>query len=90
MRYLALVSDYDGTLASHDRMSEPVQRALERLRVSGRRVIMVTGRRLDDLLAVCSCAHLFDLIVAENGAIVYHPASRERTCLGDPPPERFV
>lgn len=90
MRYLALVSDYDGTLASHDRMSEPVQRALERLRVSGRRAIMVTGRRLDDLLAVCSCAQLFDLIVAENGAIVYNPASRERTCLSDPPPERFV
>lgn len=85
VRYLALATDYDGTLASQDTLSKPVQQALERLRTSGRRVIMVTGRRLDDLLAVCDCARLFDLIVAENGAIVYDPASRERARLADPP-----
>lgn len=90
MRYLALVTDYDGTLTAHDSVAQPVQRALERLRVSGRRTVLVTGRRLDDWLAVCSCATLFDLVVAENGAVVYNPASRERSCLADPPPPRFV
>jgi len=90
MRYLALVTDYDGTLSSDDRLSEPVISALERLRVSGRRAILVTGRRLDDLLAVCPCTQLFDLIVAENGAIVYDPASREETRLANPPSKLLI
>jgi len=90
MRYLALVTDYDGTLASDDGVSEQTVRALERLRVSGRRAILVTGRRLDDLLVVCPCVPLFDLVVAENGAIVYDPASREETRLANPPSKLLV
>jgi len=90
MRYLALATDYDGTLALNDRVSEPAVRALERLRVSGRRVILVTGRRLDDLLTVCSCVQLFDLIVAENGAVVYAPDSREETRLANPPSKLLI
>ena len=54
MRYLALAMDYDGTLSSDDSVSEQAIRALEGLRISGRQTILVTGRRLDDLLAVCS------------------------------------
>ena len=90
MRYLALATDYDGTLASNDRVSEPAVRALERLRVSGRRAILVTGRRLDDLLAVCSCMQLFDLVVVENGAVIYNPHSREVTLLASPPSNLLV
>src|SRR5574340_304212 len=90
MRYLALATDYDGTLASDDTLSEQVVSALERLRVSGRRAILVTGRQLDDLLKVCPCAQLFDLIVAENGAIVYDPASREETRLANPPSKLLI
>lgn len=90
MRYLALVTDYDGTLTSDDRLSEQVINALKRLRVSGRLAILITGRQLDDLLAVCPCAQLFDLIVAENGAIVYDPASREETRLANPPSKLLI
>ena len=90
MRYLALATDYDGTLASHDQVSEVASGALQRLKISGRRVILVTGRRLDDLLAVCTCARLFDLIVAENGGVVYNPLNREQTRLADPPSDHFV
>lgn len=90
MRYLALVTDYDGTLSSDDKVSEQTVRALERLRVSGRRAILVTGRRLDDLLVVCPCTLLFDLIVAENGAILYDPSSREETRLANPPSKLLV
>lgn len=90
MRYLALATDYDGTLASNDRVSESAVRALERLKVSGRRAILVTGRRLDDLLAVCSCVQLFDLVVAENGAVVYNPHSREETRLANPPSKLLI
>lgn len=90
MRYLALATDYDGTLASDDKVSEQTADALARLRVSGRRTILVTGRRLDDLLAVCNCTRLFDIIVAENGAIVYDPASREETRLANPPSKLLI
>ncbi len=90
MRYLALVTDYDGTLATHGEMTVDAASALERLRKSGRRAILVTGRRLDDLLAVCPYVHLFDYVVAENGALAYAPRTREITPLAKPPPAEFI
>jgi hypothetical protein len=64
MRYLALVTDYDDTLSSDDRVSEQTVRALQRLRTSGRQTILVTGRRLNDSLLVCPCAQLFDRVAS--------------------------
>jgi hydroxymethylpyrimidine pyrophosphatase-like HAD family hydrolase len=90
MRYLALVVDYDGTLASHDTVADETVRAIERLRTSGRRAILVTGRRLHDLLAVFGHPRAFDLIVAENGAVVYDPGTREEATLANPPSKRFL
>ena len=90
MRYLALATDYDNTLASDGRVHGAARAALGRLRASGRRAILATGRRLDDLLRVCECSDLFDYIVAENGALLYEPKSREITLLADPPPPAFV
>ncbi|MDD3448534.1 MAG: HAD-IIB family hydrolase [Gammaproteobacteria bacterium] len=90
MRYLALVTDYDGTLAAQERISPETVHALERLRVSGRRIILLTGRRLDDLLDACPHASLFDMIVAENGGVLFNPGNCEVTLLGPPPPRPLV
>lgn len=90
MRYLTLVADYDGTLAADNRMAEATADALRRLKVSGRRAIMVTGRRLDELLKVCAYPALFDLIVAENGAVIYDPATCRETVLANPPSKAFL
>lgn len=90
MRYLVLACDYDGTLASQGQVDEATLAALERLRDSGRKLILVTGRQLDDLLQVFPHVDLFERIVAENGALLYRPASREEKLLGDRPPEAFV
>ena len=90
MRYLALVVNYDETLASNGKMSQDCLQALQRVRISGRRVILVTGRRLDDLFEVCEQPRAFDLIVAENGAVVYSPRSREQVTLGPRPSDRLV
>jgi hydroxymethylpyrimidine pyrophosphatase-like HAD family hydrolase len=90
MRYLALVSDYDGTLAAHGEMAAETVSAIQRLRASGRRAVMVTGRRLDELRAICPHLDLFDFVVAENGALVHAPRQRETTLLGEPPPRRFT
>lgn len=90
MGYYALATDYDGTLASQGRVDDATLAALERLRASGRKLIMVTGRELNDLLHVFPQIDLFDHVVAENGALLYRPASREEKRLGEPPPEAFV
>jgi hydroxymethylpyrimidine pyrophosphatase-like HAD family hydrolase len=90
MRYLALATDYDGTAASEGRLSDAALSAIERLRTSGRRVVLVTGRRVDDLLRVLPRSALFDLIVAENGAVIYDPQSREEVPLAAPLPALFA
>src|SRR5262249_35330034 len=90
MRYLALACDYDGTLALEGRASEEALAALERLRSSGRRLILVTGREIEDLNEAFPHAALFERIVAENGALVYRPATREQKLLAEPPPAAFL
>jgi hydroxymethylpyrimidine pyrophosphatase-like HAD family hydrolase len=90
MRYLALATDFDNTLATEGRVSAAARAALGRLRASGRRAILVTGRRLDELLRLCECCDLFDYVVAENGALLYEPRSRETTLLAAPPPAQLV
>jgi hydroxymethylpyrimidine pyrophosphatase-like HAD family hydrolase len=90
MRYLALACDYDGTLASDGQVSSGTVAALERLLASGRKLILVTGRELDDLFSVFPRYDIFEWVVAENGALLYHPATRERKSLAKPPPAKFV
>jgi len=90
MRYLALAVDYDGTAAIEDRLSDSAAAAIERLRVSGRRAVLVTGRRVSELLRVCPRLDLFDLIVAENGAVLYDPRQRTEIPLASPLPAAFA
>ena len=90
MRYLVLATDYDGTLASQGRVSEDVIDCLKRVRESGRKVMLVTGRHMPDLLTVFPKLELFDRVVVENGALLYRPETREEKLLCEPPDERFV
>src|SRR5262245_37705034 len=90
MRYHALACDYDGTIAHHGRVDPATLRALERLAASGRILLLVTGRILDDLKAVFPGLALFHAVVAENGAVLYRPATREEIVLAEPPPPAFV
>ncbi len=90
MRYVALITDYDGTAALHGRVDDATLRALEQVRASGRRLVMVTGRLIDDLIRVCPQVDLFDRIVAENGAVNYDPRTRAMHALGERPPSEFI
>jgi HAD superfamily hydrolase (TIGR01484 family) len=90
MRYLALACDYDGTLAHQGVASEPALSALRFLRSSGRRLLLVTGRRLDDLKRIFPHLELFDRIVVENGALLYRPETREEEVLAEPPSAQLV
>jgi hydroxymethylpyrimidine pyrophosphatase-like HAD family hydrolase len=90
MRYFALATDYDGTLAHDGVVSPATVAALEQFRATGRKLILVTGRELPDLLRVFPQIDLFDRVVAENGALIYTPATREELPLAESPPEAFV
>ncbi len=58
--------------------------------MSGRRAILITGRRMDDLRESCPDISLFDYVVAENGAVLYEPRTCGETLLAKPPPAEFV
>jgi HAD superfamily hydrolase (TIGR01484 family) len=90
----ALATDYDGTLAAHGAVADATLAALQRLKASGRTLVMVTGRELPDLGRVFPHADLFDAIVAENGALLSRPATGE-ACgetrqLAPAPPAAFI
>lgn len=90
MRFLVLACDYDGTLATHGKVDAATIAALEAVQASGRKLLLVTGRRLDELLRVFPEARRFDRIVAENGALTYDPAADKEELLAEPPPAAFV
>ena len=84
MRYIALAADYDRTLAHDGEVTPSTIAALERVRSSGRKLLLVTGRLLPDLLCVFPRIGLFDRVVVENGAVVYDPATKDERLLAEP------
>jgi hypothetical protein len=89
MNFLALASDYDGTLARDGVVAESTLDALKELQQSGRKLVLVTGRELDQLLTVFPQHEIFDWIVAENGALLYSPRTRESRLLTEEVPKAF-
>ena len=90
MRFAALAADYDGTLALAGIVAPATVAAVERLKASGRAALLVTGRELDELLEIFPALDRFDRVVAENGALLYTPATGERRPLGQTPSAPFV
>ena len=90
MRFSVLACDYDGTLATAGTIAPATMDALLRLRQSGRRIVLITGREFDDLLAVCPQVDFFDLVVAENGAVLHDPRAEGPEDLAAPPPPTFL
>jgi hypothetical protein len=90
MRYLTLACDYDRTVAHHGVLEADTIAALERLLASGRRLVLVTGRIVEDLERVCPRLDLFEWVVAENGGVLYRPRTKETVPLRERPPGRFV
>lgn len=63
--------DYDGTIARDDRVHPPVLDAIAELRKQRRKVLLCTGRRVEELRAVFpDVDRHFDAIVAENGGVI--------------------
>jgi hypothetical protein len=90
VRYRILACDYDGTLARRGRVGDETTRALRALTRTGRKLVLVTGRELDDLRNVFPSIEVFDWVVAENGGFIHQPATGEERALGPPPPQALV
>jgi hypothetical protein len=90
LRWQAIAADYDGTLANEGRVAKDTLRMLQRVRESGRKIVLITGRELESLQSVFTQLDVFDLIVAENGALLYHPSTRDEKLLGKILPVAFV
>ena len=90
MFFVALAVDYDGTLARDGRVDSATIDALEKVKNSGRKLILVTGRDLTDLRRVFADIAIFDLVVAENGGLLFDPAQKKEDPLAPAPQHQFV
>lgn len=89
-RLTALATDFDGTLAHNGTVSKSTLEAVQRLKNAGLKLILVTGRELNDLTAIFPEMNQFDLAVMENGAVLFDPARGKIDALAEPPPTAFV
>jgi hydroxymethylpyrimidine pyrophosphatase-like HAD family hydrolase len=90
MIFVALASDYDGTLAEDGKVAPATLDALERLKAFGKRRILVTGRELPSLRQAFGELDLFDVVVAENGAVIFTPSTGEERLICAARPANFV
>jgi hypothetical protein len=90
MQFQALAVDYDGTLATDGIVDETTVAALRRLRDSGRRLVLVTGRIMPQLLQVFPQLDLCDLVVSDNGAVLFDPKTGQKNSLAQCPSKEFI
>ena len=90
MKYLALATDYDGTIAYDGRVDAETVDALQRARDAGVQLILVTGRELSHLFNTFDRVDLFHRVVAENGAVLYDPWTRRIDTLSCGPPAGLI
>jgi HAD superfamily hydrolase (TIGR01484 family) len=81
MRFRLLACDYDRTVALKGVLVESSRRALREVSGTGRKLVLVTGRTLEELLNVFDDLDLFNLVVVENGGVLYNPRTREERAL---------
>jgi HAD superfamily hydrolase (TIGR01484 family) len=88
--FLALATDYDGTLAQHGVVEAVTLDALARFKSTGRRLILVTGRELPHIEQAFPHLKMFDRVVAENGAVIYDPGTEKERLIAPGPTALFV
>jgi len=90
MKLGAIAVDYDGTIATNGTMAGEMRAAIGAARDAGMAVLLATGRRLGDLRRVAGDLGCFDVVVAENGAVLDFPSRGRHVVLGHPPTPAFV
>jgi hydroxymethylpyrimidine pyrophosphatase-like HAD family hydrolase len=89
VRFRVLACDFDGTIATEGVVAPATLTALERVRRSGRRLLLVTGRTGPQLEMVFGRRDLFDRVVLENGAVLLDPSAGTERLLCAPVSSRL-
>jgi hypothetical protein len=88
MHISVVAVDFDGTISQGDQLAPEAGRTLRQWRRAGRLAVLVSGRPFEFLRALQQREQAFDLIVAENGAVLYDPHRDEmRLPFGQVPSE---
>lgn len=90
MKWQALATDFDGTIATDGVVDEPTKNALLQFQSQGAKTLLVTGRELPEFQAMDIFLPMFDLVVAENGAVIYDPKTGKTKVLAAGPPKAFL
>ncbi len=77
MHISAIATDFDGTISKGDDLDPRALDAIRRWRARGHAAILVSGRSFEFLHDLQQREQTFDLIVAENGAVLYNPTNDE-------------
>jgi hydroxymethylpyrimidine pyrophosphatase-like HAD family hydrolase len=77
MHISVIATDFDGTISEGDQLAPEAGRVLRRWRETGQFTVLVSGRPFEFLRDLQERAQAFDLIVAENGAVLYNPHTDE-------------
>lgn len=88
-RIQALASDGDGTLTKGKKLAIATAKALDRFLATGRKLILVTGENVPQLQRFPH-HKTFDLIVAENGGLLFWPATGKSKRLAERPPAELI
>jgi hydroxymethylpyrimidine pyrophosphatase-like HAD family hydrolase len=90
MIYDAAALDYDGTLATDGIVPPHVVDGLSVRARAGIKLVLVSGRERDDLEKVFDAFELFEQMVLENGALLFHPRSAQEEVIAKPPPAALL
>jgi hydroxymethylpyrimidine pyrophosphatase-like HAD family hydrolase len=90
MKLSAIALDYDGTIAVDGVLDPSVRDAIADLRRRGVVIVLATGRQVTDLRRTVGDLACFDVIVAENSAVLDFPASGRHVTLAPPPNPAFL
>lgn len=85
-----LACDFDGTGATEGRLAPEVRDELVAARAAGVATLLVTGRVLEDLRLGHVDFGAFDAVIAENGALIWFPATDRLIQLGVAPSPAFL
>lgn len=87
--FAAIVTDGDGTLMTHKKLAKRTAIALQRWCASGRKLILATGESIEQLAKFPDLLQ-FDLVVAENGALLFWPRTKKQKILTKARPHALV
>jgi len=90
MKWRAFATDFDGTIATDGTVDQTTQEALRRIRAAGVLTLLVTGREIKDFGNAPEILDLFDIVVAENGGMIFSPSTQEAEIVSAAPPQGFV